>query len=87
MDCGQSDGDFGMPATDEVALEIELVSGGYTIGTRAAALGRIGEDYVDCLQHHILPGTGPHPVITAQVLELGYLLIAYGLVPTEGAAN
>jgi hypothetical protein len=39
-------GDFGMSATDEAAREIELVARGYTVSTRAAALGRIGGDYV-----------------------------------------
>jgi hypothetical protein len=35
-----------MSATDEAAREIELVARGYTVSTRAAALGRIGSDYV-----------------------------------------
>jgi hypothetical protein len=37
-------------ATDEAAREIELVARGYTVSARAAALGRIGGDYVmrDC---------------------------------------
>jgi hypothetical protein len=35
-----------MSATDEAAREIELVARGYTVSTRAAALGRIGGDYV-----------------------------------------
>jgi hypothetical protein len=39
-----------MSAMDEAAREIELVARGYTVSTRAAALGRIGGDYVmhDC---------------------------------------
>ena len=43
-------GDFGMSAIDDAAREIELVARGYTVSTRAAALGRIGGDYVmrDC---------------------------------------
>jgi hypothetical protein len=39
-------GDFGMSATDDADREIELVARGYTVSTRAAALGRIGGDYV-----------------------------------------
>jgi hypothetical protein len=35
-----------MSATDEAAREIELVARGYTVSTCAAALGRIGGDYV-----------------------------------------
>jgi hypothetical protein len=43
-----------MSATDEVAREIEVVARGYTVSARAAALGRIGGDYVmrnrDCIR-------------------------------------
>jgi hypothetical protein len=35
-----------MSATDEAAREIELVARGYTVSTSAAALGRIGGDYM-----------------------------------------
>jgi hypothetical protein len=39
-----------MSATDEAAREIELVARGYRVSTRAAALRRVGGDYVmrDC---------------------------------------
>ena len=42
--------DFGISATDVAAREIELVARGYTVSARAAALGRVGGDYVmrDC---------------------------------------
>jgi hypothetical protein len=34
-------------------------------------------------KHYILAETELHPVVIAQTIELSYLLVAYGLVPTE----